>query len=144
MAVTYSRELADEICRRIAGGEALKEICRSPGMPDSSSVRGWVLDDRDGFAPRYARARDMQIEHWADEILEISDDGSNDWMMRNERGNVGWQANGEHVQRSRLRTDSRKWLLSKLKPERYGEKTTINGNLGVRQLTHEEWLNTIE
>jgi hypothetical protein len=36
--------------------------------------------------------------------------------------------NGEHVQRSRLRIESRKWLAAKLKPKKYGEKTTIAGD----------------
>ena len=80
-------------------------------MPDEFTVREWVLDNHDGFAVPYARARDLQIEHWSDEILEIADDGSNDWMERLEKGNAGWQFNGENVQRSRLRSDNRKWLL---------------------------------
>ena len=93
-------------------------------MPDESSVRDWVLDNRDGFAAPYERARDLQLEHWADAIIDIGDDGSNDWMERNEKNNVGWQLNGEHVQRSRLRSDNRKWLLSKLRPDKYCDRLT--------------------
>jgi hypothetical protein len=129
-AVLYTRELADEICERLAEGESLKEICRSPHMPSSTAVRKWALEDRDGFSSRYARARDLQLESWSDDIVEISDDGANDWMERNQPDNPGWQLNGEHVQRSRLRSDNRKWLLSKLKPEKYGDRTAITGANG--------------
>jgi hypothetical protein len=64
----------------------------------------------------------MQLEYWADETIEIADDGQNDWMERERPdGGIDVLLNGEHVQRSKLRIDSRKWLLSKLKPERYGD-----------------------
>lgn len=65
----------------------------------------------------------------ADELLDIADDGTNDWMLRNDDGeNVSYSLNGEHVQRSRLRVDTRKWLLSKLIPA-YAEKR-INEHTG--------------
>ena len=126
----YTDEHADEICERLSLGETLASICRDPRMPPRTSVLEWVRRDRAGFADRYARARDRQLEHWADELIEIADDGRNDWMRRNECDNPGWQLNGEHVQRSRLRADTRKWLLSKLRPDKYGDRvenrTTIN------------------
>jgi hypothetical protein len=40
-----------------------------------------------------------------------------------ERG--GWEQNGEHIQRSRVRIDTRKWLLSKMLPKVYGDKTEV-------------------
>jgi hypothetical protein len=61
-------------------------------------------------------------------LLEISDDGRNDWMQRrgnDERG--GWELNGEHIQRSRVRIDTRKWLLSKMLPKVYGDKSEVAG-----------------
>lgn len=92
-------------------------------MPARPTVVGWAVENVDGFADRYAHARDLMLEHWADELLDVSDDGSNDWMTREGKdGTPSFVVNGEHIQRSRLRVDSRKWLLSKLKPERYGER----------------------
>lgn len=63
----------------------------------------------------------------ADELLEIADDGTNDWMERidGDGAGVGWVLNGEHVQRSRVRIDTRKWLLSKMAPKRYGDKQSF-------------------
>ena len=120
--LTLARSLPTGQCERLAPGESLNEICRSAHLPTAPAIRRWVMEDRDGFSARYARARDLQLESWADQIIEIADDGSNDWMERNKPDNPGWQANGEHVQRSRLRTDNRRWLLSKLRPDKYGEK----------------------
>jgi hypothetical protein len=72
------------------------------------------------------------MEAWADEIVDICDDASNDWMERNNGDDKesSWVLNGEHVQRSRLRIDTRKWLLSKLKPEKYGDKLQHGGDPG--------------
>ncbi len=81
------------------------------------------MDDWDGFAARYVRARELQAEHWADQIVEISDDGTNDWVERQmPNGKTETVLEHEHVTRSRLRVDSRKWLLAKLRPGTYGDK----------------------
>lgn len=123
----YTREIAAEICKRLAAGESLLQICDDPLMPHRSTVYEWVTNNRDDFADTYARARDAGLDRMADEVLNIADDGSNDWMERNDPDNPGWQANGEHQARSRLRVDTRKWYLSKLAPKRYGDKLELSG-----------------
>src|SRR3954451_5980053 len=109
----YTRELMDEICRRLTEGESLLKICRSPGMPTEGGVRLWVREDRDGCRTRYTEARAVGYERLADELLEISDDTKHDWMQRD------GQRVPDHdlVARSRLRVDTRKWLLSKILPK---------------------------
>lgn len=68
----------------------------------------------------------MQIESWADEIVEISDDGTNDWQERHlGEDRVETVPDTEHIQRSKLRVDSRKWLLSKLASHTYGDKAQV-------------------
>lgn len=116
---SYTPELASDILQRLADGQTLREICRMEGYPPESTVRTWVLDDREGFAARYVLARELQAETWADEIVSIADDATNDWMKRQDGTTA---PDYEHIQRSRLRVDTRKWLLSKMKPGTYGEK----------------------
>ena len=125
----YSEELALVICERIANGESLRSICTDDDMPAQSSVYKWLLE-HDGFSEKYARAREQQADAIFDEILAIADDARNDWMERQgEDGEtVGWQLNGDHVQRSRLRIDARKWMAGKLRPKKYGEKLTLGGD----------------
>jgi transposase-like protein len=62
----------------------------------------------------------------ADELLEIADNGTNDWMKRfaKDGEDLGWAVNGEHIARSRLRVDTRKWLLSKCLPKVFGDRIT--------------------
>lgn len=127
---SYTPEIAKSICERLSAGESLRSICRDDEMPSEVSVRRWVVEDREGFSAHYARARDAGLECMAEELLEIADDGSNDWMEKHSEdgASLGWALNGEHVQRSRVRIDTRKWLLSKMAPKRYGDKLTVAGD----------------
>lgn len=125
----YTEEIADEICERLANGESLRAICAGEGKPSQSMVFRW-LQANEGFRERYARAREAQADVLADESIDIADDATNDWMEINaadERGEK-YRLNGEHVQRSRLRIDTRKWFASKLAPKKYGEKLAVGGD----------------
>lgn len=119
---TFNRETADIILARLSQGESLRSICRDLKSPAESTVRLWALDDVEGFAAQYARARELQAYALEDELLDIADNGTNDWMERHDPGNPGWAINGEHLQRSRLRFDARRWAMSKILPKAYGEK----------------------
>jgi hypothetical protein len=119
----FTQEIADRICGRIALGESLRSVCRDDEMPQESTVRHWAVSNYNGFFAQYARARELQVEAWADEIVEISDEGTNDWMVKQLRdGHIEKLPDHEHITRSRLRVDTRKWLMSKLKPAVYGDK----------------------
>ena len=124
----YTPELGDHICELLAQGRTLRDVCRDEHMPNEATVRGWALKDdeeaRPGFFTQYTRAREIGYHAMADETLEISDDAHNDWMVRHGDDDAGWQSNGENIQRSRLRVDTRKWLLSKALPKIYGDKVT--------------------
>lgn len=122
----YSPELAAKICSELAEGRSLRDVCSDDGMPAESTVRAWALENREGFSAQYARAREIGYHAMADELMDIADDGRNDWMKRQGDEDSGWQANGEHIQRSRLRVDARKWMLSKVLPKVYGEKQEID------------------
>jgi hypothetical protein len=112
-----------ELLERIADGESLRAICRDDHMPDKATVFRWLADDAD-LRDQYARARETQADSIFDEIIEIADDARNDWMERQgpDGQGVGWQLNGDHVQRSRLRIDARTWMAGKLRPKVYGDK----------------------
>jgi hypothetical protein len=137
----YSDELATEICARIAAGESLRRICSDDKMPVMSTVMLWLVDGKhEMFSEQYAEARRIQAETLADELFDIADDGSNDWMEREGKdGEAGYVLNGEHVQRSRLRLDTRKWYLSKVLP-RFADKQQVehSGSLDVNKMSDEE------
>ena len=66
-----------------------------------------------------------------DELLEIADDATNDWMEKRDRDGeaIGWMVNGEHIQRSRVRIDTRKWIMSKRAPKKYGDRVSRRSRL---------------
>lgn len=123
----YTQKVADEICNRLMQGATLRQVCREKDMPAESTVRQWAFEDYQGFYAQYARAREIGYETMADELLDIADDGQNDWMERQSAdGTTGDVVlNGEHIQRSRVRIDTRKWLLSKALPKVYGDKIDV-------------------
>jgi hypothetical protein len=121
----YTPAIGNEICRRMADGESVRQICRDEAMPHESTVRSWAIDPEHPIYTQYGAARLAMYERWGEEIIEISDDGSNDWMERETDRGKADVVNSEHIQRSRLRVDTRKWLLSKLLPKRYGDKVGV-------------------
>jgi len=120
---SYTPALAETICEKIASGISLKDVCKTEGFPDEKTVRIWALT-REDFRPMYIRAREERAERWADEIVEIADHARNDYMER-EFGKV---VDHEHINRSRLRIDTRKWLMSRILPGKYGDKIELAGN----------------
>lgn len=113
------------ICERIAKGESLRAICETEGMPAASTVCGWLAEDA-AFAEQYARAREAQADYYADEIVAIADEPPNLVPTTDDKGEVVEVAlDGAAIQRQRLRIDARKWVASKLKPKKYGEKVDV-------------------
>ncbi len=130
----YTPEIASKICEGIAAGQSLRKVCNSEEMPAPSTVCAWVLNDLHGFSEQYAKARRLQAELLADEIFDISDDATNDYMIRQSKSGEEYEvANPEVIGRSRLRVDTRKWYLSKVLPKIYGDRvqnvhTDADGN----------------
>ena len=124
----YTPELAAKICARLAEGETLRAICRDTAMPDKATVLRWLADKKKAdFRDQYAHAREMQADALFDEALEIADDASGDWSTDKDGKKT---LDHEHVQRSRLRVDTRKWAAGKLAPKRYGDKLQHTGEGG--------------
>lgn len=125
---SYSEELAEKICILLAEGKSLNSICTSDeAMPDKSTVFRWLYKHAE-FRDKYAYAKEVGCYAIEEDAFEISDDGRNDWMERLDKDGmpIGWQLNGEHVQRSRLRIDTRKWFMERIAAKRYGTKVDVN------------------
>lgn len=120
---SYTTELADAICDRIAEGESLRAICRGEDMPAMSTVFRWLATD-EAFAEQYARAREEQAEALADEIVSISDEA--EVVTKQQGEDVVLALDPTAVARNRLRVDARKWVAAKLKPKKYGERVAVD------------------
>ena len=105
----YTDDLADRICEGIAQGRSLARICQEEGMPEPRTVYNW-LRTKESFLHNYTRAKEDQADFMAEETLEISDDREID------------------PQHKRIMVDTRKWLASKFKPKKYGDKIQVGGD----------------
>lgn len=132
---TYTPEIAAAVCARLALGETLRSICRDEDMPPESTVRLWALDDVQGFAAQYARARDLGLDAMAEQCIEIADEAETTQKVGRDGETMEVVFDSTAVARNRLRLDARKWLLSKMAPKRYGDKleTVLSGGVTVRK-----------
>jgi len=119
----YDPAIAAEICTRISCGESLRQICMEDRMPVHSTVYLWLLQNKQ-FSDNYAKAREEQADTLADEIQAIADEPpaeivDDKGISRTDSGWVTWQKN---------RIDARKWVASKLKPKKYGDRQILAGD----------------
>lgn len=111
----YTEEKALEICELVADGQSINKISKMPGMPNRSTILKWFRDVPE-FSTMYARAKEIGFEVLADEIIDLADAEEN--------------MDKDQLRRHQLMIDTRKWLLAKLQPRKYGERVTqeIVGN----------------
>ena len=139
---SYDPVVATKICELLSEGVPLREICRMEGMPPWRNMYFWMARDED-LAAHIARARESGYDAIAEECLDIADNSRNDWMdreIRNARGQIEVTrvADTEHIQRSKLRIETRLKLLAKWRPEKYGDKTIIAGDANGAPIKTEE------
>jgi hypothetical protein len=127
----YSEAIAKRICDEIANSsKGLAALCREiEEFPDRRTIYNW-LQENESFFRMYARAKSIQADYLAEEILEISDCKYGDEKISKDGEII---PDNEFINRSRLRVDSRKWLASKLLPKIYGDKVQneICGKLDI-------------
>jgi hypothetical protein len=125
--VEFSQKIFDDICDRIACGESVNQICKDPNMISRETFYAAMRPDTPeakALSDKYARAKLIQADYFAEEIIDIADDGRNDWIEReNARTGEKYIAlNSEAIERSRIRIDARKWNAAKNAPKKYGDK----------------------
>jgi hypothetical protein len=115
----YSQELATEICDTIASTtKGIKRLCNdNPDWPSQDTIFSWLKTHSD-FSEQYAQAKRFQVEVLVDEVIEIADDSSQDYIVDTEGKQV---ANNANINRARLKIDTRKWIACKLAPRVYGK-----------------------
>lgn len=118
---TYTAERVKPALDLIAVGKSTATAAAAIGV-NPSTIFDWLARHPD-FTESYARAKEAAADFMVEEMVEIADDGRNDFV-ENDKGHIA--LNAEHVQRSRLRVDTRKWMAAKLKPKKYGDALDVN------------------
>lgn len=132
----YSIELAKEICEAIrSSSRGLDRLCdENPHWPVSRTIWRW-MDEKEEFNQIYAYAKARQADVLAEEMIGIADDGSRDYVKDSEGKIV---ADYDHIQRARLRVDTRKFLMVKLAPRKYGDALQVGSMADDSKKTLEE------
>lgn len=114
----YTIELVREICEAVATtSKGIKALCKeNENWPIHDTIYRWLMSYKE-FSDLYARAKRQQVEVIIDEILTIADDSSNDTYVNDDGKLI---VDHEHINRARLRVDTRKWVAAKLAPRLYG------------------------
>lgn len=100
----YRPEIGETICRALAGGMSMLEVCAQAGMPTPGAVYEW-LRRHDDFRRMYREARRMQADMLADLALEIAQ-----------------SATDEDVKVARLQFDVIRWRAARLAPKAHREE----------------------
>jgi len=124
----YTPKLANKVCALLAEGMSMRKVAEQKGMPSKSSMFGWLAEN-DEFLDQYTRAKQEAADSLVEEMLEIADDeATTDLIIDDvpvldpETGKPYKILTSAGVQHARLRVETRKWISSKLKPKKYGDK----------------------
>lgn len=109
-----SPELFEAMCVAVGKGDSIHKLCERPGMPGREVFFDKCKRDPQA-AKRYAAALEVRGELFADQIIEIADESV-------------YAATPEQAAAYRLRVETRKWVVSRLLPKKYGERVTLEGN----------------
>jgi len=107
----YDEVTGTIICELITNGLGLVKACEQVNVSYNTVVK-WLQNDA-SFMKMYAQAREIQADYYADNILETIDNASSD---RNE------------IERAKIKAEALKWIASKLKPKRYGDKLDLTSD----------------
>jgi hypothetical protein len=137
--------LIEQVANTTLGLRRLKKLYPDK-IPAVSTLMLWLKEDSK-FSEQYTYAKQLQAELMVDEAMAIADDDSKDIIKIDLDGIEIEKIDHEHINRSRLRVDVRKWHASKLAPKLYGDKvfqendnrnTNHNTNINFDNLTAEQ------
>ncbi len=126
----YDPEIAADSCLRlsICTKSLVSILSERDEFPEHSTFYRWMLNHEE-LRTLYAHARDAQLQILADEIQEIADEPQSGEVVTI-KGDEREVKISDMLEHRKLRIDARKWLLSKLAPKKYGDKTAITGDGG--------------
>jgi hypothetical protein len=127
------REVLDTIFAGISLGKSARAMCMEVGI-SQRVLWNWLASDEE-LMRQYQRAKELCVDAYAEEIIEISDEGSRDTYVDEKGREV---INREVIARAQLRIDARKWYAARLAPRKYGDKlpVTQEGGDAKKSIVH--------
>ena len=117
-------EVLEAILAGISIGKSARTMCVEVGI-SQRVLWNWLASDQE-LMRNYLRAKELCVDAYAEEIIEISDDGSRDVQIDEKGREV---INRDVIARAQLRIDARKWYAARLAPKKYGDKLPVTHDL---------------
>lgn len=112
------------ICQSMKDGLSARKACAVNG------VARWLIHDwceqNEEFKRQYDLAHEALIRHWEDDLIEIADTTHEGIITKQDHNGVSIESR-DAIEHRKLRIQTRQWLMSKLKPKRYGDKLALGG-----------------
>lgn len=123
----FDVEIAGVLCDLISASAApLVRHLEDSSMPSRVTFFRW-LRENPTFAMDYAEARRRQADFLMEETIEIADTPMIGERTEDSDKNGSKVIRFDNVERSRLRTDIRRWAASRLNPKKYGDRVALTG-----------------
>ena len=101
-------------------------------MPSLEAFWKWLDENTDEareFVQLYREAKQRQQDYTAEILYEIADDSRNDFMVKMGKDGMPMLVpDTEHIARTKLRIDTRKWVMARLHPKKYSETVKVGGS----------------
>lgn len=122
--MAYKQADKDRIIKEVLfeigfNAKSLRSACKVVDVP-LVTVNDWMSETPE-IAEHYTRARDNRSELLFEDCLNIADDNGNDIRFTEEGQEL---TDHDVIQRAKVRIDTRKWMLGKMQPKKYGDKST--------------------
>lgn len=79
----------------------------------------------------YNYAREVRSDILFEEIIQIADTTEEGVVIETDDNGKTKEKKGDMTNHRRLKIDSRKWVVAKMNPKKYGDKMTLDGNLTI-------------
>ena len=115
-AIEQRAAAAQIVLDSMLSGLSMRQACIKAGIGASTWI-DWVTADRE-LTERYARAREGLLDAMVDQILTLADAPVP--LLDNGATDPGL------VRQRQLQIDARRWVLSKLAPNKYGDRLDVS------------------
>lgn len=123
-AVTYSDNLAQEICERIASGELLTVMCLDKHMPTVRKANAW-LHEHTEFKILFDQSLQDRLTIFEEQIIQIPDEAAHAYIEVKKGSSVQRVQDTGKVQAAKLQVEVRRLHLKAGRPQKWGDSATI-------------------
>lgn len=127
---TEKTEIINKVCERIESGASLRTACDREGIPRKTFFQ-WIDKDK-SKSNQYARAVNERAEYLAEDLIDLVEK-RDDIVYSDESGKL--RTDAVLVQAKRLEVDTKKWIVSKLFPKKYGDKIGLETDESLNIIT---------